>query len=130
MKRSCFKLKKKEIIFFAAVLIIAAVLWIGMKVFRQNKDYGSIQITVNGREYGTYSLGKDQVISINETNVCEIKDGRATMIEANCPDQLCMSQPSITAEGGFIICLPNTVFIEGIPAADSEENGTAIDAVG
>ena len=123
-------MKKKEIVFFAAVLVIAAAVWIGMKIAHGNKDYGSILITVNGREYGTYSLGKDQVISINETNVCEIKDGKATMIEANCPDQLCMSQPSITAQGGFIICLPNTVFIEGIPAEDAEENGTAIDALG
>ncbi len=123
-------MKKKELIFFAAVLIAAAAIWAGMKITRQNEDCGSIQITVNGREYGTYSLGKDQVISINETNVCEIRDGKATMIEANCPDQLCMSQPSITAEGGFIICLPNTVFIEGIPAAGSREDGTAIDAVG
>lgn len=123
-------MKKKEIIFFAAICIIAAAAWIGMRATQGNKDYGSIRITINGKEYGTYSLGEDQVIPINDTNVCEIRDKKATMIEASCPDHLCMSQPSIDANGGFIICLPNAVFIEGIPAEDARENGTMIDAVG
>lgn len=121
-------MKKKEIIFFAGILILAAVLWIGMNVMRQGKDYGSIRITIGSEEYGTYSLGENQTISIGGTNVCEIKDGKATMIEASCPDHLCMTQPSVDEKGGFIICLPNQVMIEGLPAENSRKNGLAIDA--
>lgn len=121
-------MKKKEIIFFAGILILAAVLWIGMNVMRQGKDYGSIRITIGSEEYGTYSLGENQTISIGDTNVCEIKDGKATMIEASCPDHLCMTQPSVDEKGGFIICLPNQVMIEGLPAENSRKNGLAIDA--
>ena len=121
-------MKKKELIFVAVVLFVAAAVWIGTRVMQGNEDYGSIEITINGELYGTYSLGEDQVIAINDTNVCEIKDKKAVMIEANCPDHLCMSQAPIDANGGFIICLPNFVFIEGIPSESSVQNGLAIDS--
>ena len=42
------------------------------------------------------------------------------MIEATCPDHLCIHQDAIGEHGGMIICLPNRVFIEGIPAAEYE----------
>ena len=62
----------------------------GEEVSLINKgSHGSIRITVDGKEYGTYSLEKDQTIKINDTNVCEIKDGQARMISAQCPDHLC-----------------------------------------
>ena len=56
----------------ATILVTALALWGGMFLMRKG-DYGSVRITVNGLEYGTYSLAKDQVIAIGDTNVCEIK---------------------------------------------------------
>ena len=86
---------------------------------------------MDGEEYGTYSLGKDQTISINDTNVCEIKDGKAHMISATCPDHLCMKQREIDEKGGTIVCLPNKVVIEGSKSADSTDSSDelSIDAV-
>ena len=121
-------MKKKEIAFITGILVFALVLWAGMYFVRKG-HYGTIRITVNGEEYGTYSLSKDQVISINDTNVCEIKDGQVKMIEANCPDHLCMKQHAIDSTGGRIVCLPNKVVIEGEKAADQEENSSGFDTV-
>ena len=73
------KLKKKELTFIIGIVVFALLLWGGMYLTRCG-NYGSIRITVNGEEYGTYSLGKDQVIKINGTNVCEIKNGEVKMI--------------------------------------------------
>ena len=75
-------MKKKELTFIISIVVFALVLWTGMYLVRQG-HYGSIRITVNGEEYGTYSLSKDQVISIGDTNVCEIKNGEVKMIEAD-----------------------------------------------
>ncbi len=106
-------MKKKEFIWIGGLLIFALLLWGGMHLFRQ-KPSAAIHITVNGEDYGTYSLAEDQTIAINDTNVCEIKDGTARMIEADCPDHLCMQQsPISTAQNGVIVCLPNRVIIEG-----------------
>ena len=121
-------MKKKELIFIGGILVLALVLWGGM-TFMNRGSHGSVRITVDGEEYGTYSLTKDQIIQINDTNICEIKDGKARMISATCPDHLCMKQKAIDENGGSIVCLPNKVVIEGKKAADSDDSSPSIDAV-
>ena len=103
------------------------ILWAGMYLVRRGQ-YGSIRITVNGERYGNYSLAVDQVIPIGDTNVCEIRDGQVRMIEANCPDHLCMKQ-SIDSRGGTIVCLPNKVVIEGEKKSGSHGDSPDFDAV-
>lgn len=120
-------MKKKEFVFIIAILLAALLLWGGMFLMRKG-DYASIRITVDGEEYGTYSLAEDTVISIAGTNICEIKDGKVKMIEADCPDHLCMKQKAITNAGGTIVCLPNKVVIEGEKAADSKDSSADFDA--
>lgn len=105
-------MKKKEVIFIAGILILAGVLWLGFQITGK-RSHNTIRITVDGKEFGTYSLSQDQVIHIGDTNVCEIKNGKVTMIEATCPDHYCMKQKAVDEHGGSIICLPNKVVIEG-----------------
>ena len=123
-------MKKKETIFIASILVIAGILWLGFRISGQ-RSHNTIRITVDGREFGTYSLSKDQVIHIGDTNVCEIKDGKVTMIEATCPDHYCMKQKAVDEHGGSIICLPNKVVIEGKDSAEPSESDDSpkIDAV-
>ena len=123
-------MKKKEAIFIAAILVIAGVLWLVFQISGQ-RSHNMIRITVDGKEFGTYSLSKDQVIHIGDTNVCEIKDGKVTMIEATCPDHYCMKQKAVDEHGGSIICLPNKVVIEGKDSAEPSESDDSpkIDAV-
>lgn len=120
-------MKKKEFIFIGSVLGLALLLWGGMYLMRKD-DYGSVRITVDGKEYGSYSLAKDQVINIGNTNVCEIKDGKVKMTKASCPDHLCIKQKAVGNHGGTIVCLPNKIVIEGVKTADSEENSSEFDA--
>ena len=123
-------MKKKETIFIASILVIAGILWLGFRISGQ-RSHNTIRITVDGKEFGTYSLSKDQVIHIGDTNVCEIKDGKVTMIEATCPDHYCMKQKAVDEHGGSIICLPNKVVIEGKDSAEPSEahDSPKIDAV-
>ena len=110
-------MKKKEKLFILGILIPALVLWAVMSLLQRGSDQ-TIRITVDGKEYGTYSLFRDQVIKINDTNTCEIKDGSARMTQADCPDQLCIHQRAIDEDGGMIVCLPNRVVIEGEKGGD------------
>ena len=110
-------MKKKEKLFILGILIPALVLWAVMSLLQRGSDQ-TIRITVDGKEYGTYSLSRDQVIKINDTNTCEIKDGSARMTQADCPDQLCIHQRAIDEDGGMIVCLPNRVVIEGEKGGD------------
>lgn len=121
-------MKKKEAFFIGGLLLISLVLCVIVYLV-PHSQYGSIEITVDGKVFGTYSLAKDQTISINDTNVCEIKDGKVRMIQADCPDHLCMKQPAIGSAGGFIVCLPNKVVIKGEAAEDSQDSSSEFDAV-
>ena len=115
-------------IFIAGILILAGVLWLGFQIAGK-RSHNMIRITVDGKEFGTYSLSQDRVIHIGDTNVCEIKDGKVTMIEATCPDHYCMKQKAVDEHGGSIICLPNKVVIEGENTAEDSESSPKIDAV-
>lgn len=122
-------MKKKELIFIGGILVLALAMWAEMS-FVNKASHGTICITVDGKEYGTYSLAKNQTIKINDTNVCEIKDGQARMISAECPDHLCIKQKAINEKGGTIVCLPNKVVIEGEKSSDSDSTDElSIDAV-
>nr|WP_296052226.1 NusG domain II-containing protein [uncultured Blautia sp.] len=123
-------MKKKEAIFIASILVIAGILWLDFRISGQ-RSHNTIRITIDGKEFGTYSLSKDQVIHIGDTNVCEIKDGKVTMIKATCPDHYCMKQKAVDEHGGSIICLPNKVVIEGKDSAEPSESDDSpkIDAV-
>lgn len=115
-------MKKKEFIFIGCVLLAALLLWLGLNI-GQRGDYGSIEITVDGEIYGTYSLAEDQTIAIGDTNVCEISGGKVKMTEADCPDHLCMKQHAIGSSGGTIVCLPNKVVITGISGTGETTDG-------
>lgn len=120
-------LKKKECFFILGILLLAGILWVGMRLSRKESEI--IRITVDGKEYGIYPLSENQIISIGDTNVCQIKDGKAFMIEASCPDHLCMEQNAVDKTGGTIVCLPNKVVIEGGTTAATGQNSPGIDAV-
>ena len=121
-------MKKKELTFIIGIVVFALILWSGMYLTRRG-HYGTVRITVNGKEYGTYFLAKNQVIKINDTNVCEIKNGEVKMIEADCPDHLCLKQRAVDSTGGTIVCLPNKIVIEGIKGISSDEASPEFDTV-
>ena len=73
---------------------------------------GSVVVKVEGEIEGVYDLSEDQEIEINGgTNILQIKGGKADMIEADCPDQLCVHQKAISRNHESIICLPNRLVI-------------------
>ena len=108
---------------FLALFCIAVCLW----VYKGGAVEGSnIIITVDGKEYGSYSLLEEQTIVIGEgktQNIIEIKGGKAYMREASCPDQLCVDQNEISFDKESIICLPNKVVITVVSDVQSEVDG-------
>ena len=116
---------RNDVIFvsFLAVFCIAVCVW----VYKGGSVEGSnILITVDGAEYGTYSLFEEQIITVGEgetKNIIEIKGGKAYMREASCPDQLCVDQNEISFDKESIICLPNKVVITVISDVQSDVDG-------
>lgn len=118
------RIGKNDLILIGVLLTIALLIFvIGNYVY--GKAGAKVVITIDGEIYGTYSLEEEQTIAIKKkdktTNILQIKDGQASMITADCPDQLCVHQNAITKEGQTIVCLPNRVVVEIEGDAEKQE---------
>ena len=74
--------------------MIALAMLLVMQLTR-GEEGNQIQVTLDGKIYGTYSLSKDQTIEVKDGdfyNRIRIEDGKAYMEEANCPDGYCEEQ--------------------------------------
>ena len=119
-----YGLKKKDKILIIMIICIAALAFLAHMIIG-GKGANKVTVKVNGVIEGTYSLSEDREVKINGgTNLLQIKNGRADMIEADCPDQLCVNQKAISLNHENIICLPNKVIVEVESSEESE-----IDAV-
>lgn len=111
-------MKKNDFKLIIVVLVIAVAAFF-VHNFMGSKSAGTVTVKIDGELAGTYSLLENQEIEINNgSNILVIKDGVADMIDANCPDKLCVKQKSISKNNENIICLPNKVIVE----VESEEN--------
>lgn len=118
------EIKKKDWILIAIVLVVALSA-VFMHHTLQQTGNGQVIIKINGAIEGTYDLNDDKEILINDgSNVLIINNGKADMIEADCPDKLCVNQKAVSKNNENIICLPNKVIVE----VDSSEN-SEFDAV-
>ena len=113
------------------LLCVLAVIGIGMwaySTFIEKPAATKAIVTVDGKEYGTYNLSKDQTIEIKQkttvTNVLVIADGEIFMQDATCPDKLCEKQGRKSRDKETIVCLPNKVVVTVV----SDET-TGIDSV-
>lgn len=58
-------------------------------------------------------------------NLLVIKDGKASMKEADCPDKICVAHKPICKKGETIVCLPHKVVVE----VRGEDHHDDIDAI-
>lgn len=124
MKKISDRINKSDIILAAIVVAVAALAFLLHSILG-DKGANAITIKVDGKIQGVYSLLEDQEIMINDgTNILVIKNGKADMVEADCPDKLCVNQKAVSKNHENIICLPNKVVVE----VDSSEN-SEFDAV-
>lgn len=109
------RLGKADLILLFVLLAAGIAAFFSVRLLTQ-KGGTQVKVLLRGELYGTYRLLEDQSVSIRQngvvTNVMQIQDGKASMIQADCPDKLCVHQKAIDKQGETIVCLPNQVVIE------------------
>ena len=116
--------RRNDIVFILALVIICTFVGLSFFFFRETGD--SVTVTVDGTTYGTYALSNDVTVEIKNadgeiTNTLVIKDGKAHVEYASCPDGICVAHKPISREGESIVCLPNRVVITVVSSKNSNE---------
>lgn len=115
MKTEVFSLHKRDLIVILSILLLSVI---ALLVFRLTaKNGGGVTVRVDGEIIAVYSFADEGKYELNGgTNILVIEDGKAYLIDADCPDKLCVKQGRISREGQTITCLPNklTVTVYGV----------------
>lgn len=115
-------MRKKDIILFFCI-IVAGILGIFIGKLYQS-DAGFVHISVDGSEYGVYSINDANVVEITNsdkhTNTVMIENGCVYMKSADCPDKICVKQGVVRHANEIICCAPNRVIVTIIQNEEGE----------
>ena len=104
------KKRLADIAIIAGLLLLAAVLF--FLYFNKGEKGAGVIVRVDGVEIARYSLSDSGRYELNGgTNILVIEDGTAYMLEADCPDHICVSQGKVRYTGQCITCLPNKLTV-------------------
>lgn len=114
MKKRDFKTEKPFYVRdFVAVAMVLAVL-IASIVMLTAKKGGTVEVYVDGKLTYSYSLDKNRTFEVdcdNGKNVVEIKDGKVSVIDADCNNRTCVKSKAISKKGEQIVCLPHKLIV-------------------
>lgn len=108
------RIKRDIILVLSCVFIAAAAFLIINYCVKKKGNYVSIK--VDGKVIATLELDKDTTIDVTGyqggVNKIVVEDGKVSMTEADCPDELCVKTGKINSTGETIVCLPHRVVVE------------------
>jgi hypothetical protein len=114
---------KKGDIWLIAILLVG-ISWFMVQFFQSQTEAQQAngptyaQITVDGKPYRTVELTEEtQDIEIRTKfgyNLVRLSNNGVQMIDADCPDDLCIKMGFKDKIGETIVCLPNRVMVEVI----------------
>lgn len=111
------------------VILTFALCGFAVKILFFMEPGNKVTVYSEKEKIASYSLSEEVDILLKSskggTNRLVIKDGEASVIEASCPDQLCIHQKSINKSGETIVCLPNQLVVEVIGGERSELDSIA-----
>lgn len=110
---------KKNIIAILILLFIIIICAISFSYIKNSNKDGSIaNIYIDGDLYKSVDLSEVkenyeiEIDSDNHTNVIKVEPNGISIVDADCPDKICISSGVIRDGSIPIICLPNKVVIK------------------
>ena len=106
---------RNDCILILIVVLLAGGFWF-VQYINSMQAEAVLRIYQNGELRGEYDLSQPQTLPVKEEdygyNLVMIEDGTVRITDADCPDQLCMKQRSISKNGESIICLPHKLVLQ------------------
>ena len=70
-------------------------------------------------------LSSEHGLEEGHRNLLHIKDGKAYIDEANCPDKVCIDRGEVCYEGETIVCLPHKLTVTVTEGEKQEIDGVS-----
>ncbi|MBQ7765624.1 MAG: NusG domain II-containing protein [Lachnospiraceae bacterium] len=106
-------MKKADVILLIVILVLGMA-GIGF-YYGTNRNASYVLVQVDGELVGTYDLREDTVVTIcsgqDGENILEIRDGKAEITSANCPNGDCVVHKEISKSNESIVCLPHKMAV-------------------
>lgn len=115
---------RNDILLIVVLVLVATVGCVCLPLLRGSGD--TVTVTVDGEVYGVYPLSKEHTEDIRtgengtQLNRLIIRDGKALVETATCPDGICAAHRAIQHNGESIVCLPHRVVITVTVAGDTD----------
>ena len=103
---------RNDALLIAALLVLGGAVALYLNLTREAGGLAVVQ--VDGEVLMELPLDKDARIVLGtgeHTNTLVIVDGTAQVVEAGCPDQVCVRQGVVRYEGESIVCLPHKLVV-------------------
>ncbi len=113
--------RKRKVLILALALLAAAVSFLLIQRQRSRQEGTRALVQVGGQETQELDLSKDQEFWVGDPeigrNLIRVKDGTVMVVQADCPNKVCVLTGPISQEGEVIACLPHGVVIY-IPSSE------------
>ena len=117
--------KRNDLLLIGILLLVALIISVGYGALQERGTKQPVAVvTIDGKEYGRFPLDQDTreyiELSDGSYNILVIENGVADMIEASCPDKICVDHKSISKKNESITCLPNKVIVTIVNGEESD----------
>ena len=143
-------IRKADIILFIALVVLGLAASFALSMSHSAAGANAkVIIESGGGLYATYPLFEDRTLVVpapkqskvdapaadpgdaaasqyDYYNVVEIKDGKVSVTEASCKNQVCVRHGAISRSGESIVCLPNRLVVR---IENGSEEGGGYDSV-
>ena len=103
---------RNDLLLAAVLLLLGGALALFLWLTRQAG--GTVAVQIDGKTVMELPLREDARLVLGEgehTNTLVIQGGTARVVEASCPDQICVRQGAVQYAGESIVCLPHRLVI-------------------
>ena len=100
--------------------LVCCGLWLGLR-----RDGAAVIVEQDGKETARYALDENRTVRIEGQggyNLLVIEGGETWLLEADCPNLLCVKTGKIRYAGQSIVCLPHRLAVRivgGVSALDA-----------
>jgi len=122
-----FKIGDFLVYVFIVILICFSIL--GLKWMGESVSGRKLIVELDGRTVESINLDQNEIsreLRIETGgggyNILNITSEGVSIVEANCPDQVCVRSSKITKPGQTIICLPHKLIVKLVGDMENEEN--------